>query len=123
MSHYRHPELGSGNVYTPHEVPVYHFGNIPLPTKKKKKKKKKKRKKEKPVPTHVIEHDPVAHPSHYTKGKIEVIDFIEHMDFSRGSIVKYVARAGHKPGGSELEDLKKAQWLLDREIERIVNGA
>lgn len=116
MSHYWHPELGSGNVYTPHDVPVYHFGNIPLPTKKKK---KKKRKKEKPVPVHVVEHDPVDHPSHYNKGKVEVIDFIEDMSFSRGSIVKYVSRAGHKPGGSELEDLKKALWLLEREIERV----
>jgi len=63
-------------------------------------------------------HDPVNHPSHYTFGKIEVIDAIEGLalegDFLLGNVLKYVARAKHK--GAELEDLKKARWYLERKI-------
>lgn len=48
-----------------------------------------------------------------------VIKFIElfKLNFARGSIIKYVARAGHKD--DELVDLQKAKYYLDREIERI----
>ena len=68
--------------------------------------------------------DKVNHPSHYTYGKIEVIDFIEdkELNFNLGNVVKYVARAGHKKSSGKsmdakaLEDLKKAQWYLNREI-------
>lgn len=61
-------------------------------------------------------HDPVNHPSHYTTGGIETIDFIEAkgLGFCLGNVVKYVARAGKKD--DKLEDLKKARWYLDREI-------
>lgn len=60
--------------------------------------------------------DPVNHPSHYTTGKIEVIDFIEDqkLDFHLGSVVQYIARCAHK--GDELGDLKKANWYLERAI-------
>jgi len=63
-------------------------------------------------------HDPVNHPQHYTLGGIEVIEAIEAwaLGFHLGNVVKYVARAAHK--GSYLEDLQKARWYLDREIER-----
>lgn len=62
----------------------------------------------------------VNHPSHYNKGKIEVIDFIEDqgLSFHLGNVVKYVARAGSK--GDKLEDLKKAQWYLDRYINEVM---
>jgi uncharacterized protein DUF3310 len=62
-------------------------------------------------------HDPVNHPSHYTFGKIEVIEAIEdwQLNFHLGNAVKYIARAGKK--GDRLEDLKKAAWYLQREIE------
>lgn len=68
--------------------------------------------------------DIVNHPPHYTLGKIEVIDFIEdkELNFNLGNVVKYVARAGHKKSSGKsldakaLEDLKKAQWYLNREI-------
>lgn len=63
--------------------------------------------------------DPVNQPSHYTRFPVEVIDITEHLNFNRGSIVKYVARAGHKDPAKELEDLKKARWYLSREISRI----
>lgn len=65
--------------------------------------------------------DTVNHPSHYNDGKIEVIDFIEdkHLNFSRGNAVKYIARAGKKNPEKELEDLQKAAWYINREIERL----
>ena len=45
-----------------------------------------------------MKNDSVNHPSHYTDGKIEVIDFIEDkcLNFHRGNAVKYIARAGKK---------------------------
>lgn len=63
--------------------------------------------------------DNVNHPDHYG-GKddpYEVIKVIEAwgLGFRLGNAVKYIARAGKK--GSRLEDLKKARWYLDREIE------
>ena len=66
-------------------------------------------------------NDVVNHPSHYTDGKIEVIDFIEDkvLNFHRGNAVKYIARAGKKDPTKEIEDLKKARWYLDREIDRM----
>jgi hypothetical protein len=60
--------------------------------------------------------DPVNNPAHYTVGGIETIDFIEAKQFgyNLGNVVKYVTRADHK--GNKLEDLRKAQWYLAREI-------
>ena len=65
--------------------------------------------------------DNVNHPSHYTDGKIEVIDFIEqkNLNFHRGNAVKYIARAGKKDPEKEVEDLRKAVWYLNREIKRL----
>lgn len=62
--------------------------------------------------------DNVSHPSHYNVGKIEVIDAIEDwgLNFSLGNAVKYIARADHK--GKPIEDLQKARWYIEREIER-----
>ena len=62
--------------------------------------------------------DAVNHPSHYTRGGIEVHDFITAWDlgFDDGNVIKYVTRAPYK--GKELEDLKKARWYLDKLIER-----
>lgn len=63
--------------------------------------------------------DPVNHPPHYTAhpSGVECIDVTEHMNFNRGNAVKYIWRAGAK--GDELEDLKKARWYIDREIQRM----
>ena len=60
--------------------------------------------------------DVVNHPPHYKVGGIEVIDFIESkgLTYNLGNVVKYVSRADHK--GNKLEDLKKAQWYLNREV-------
>ena len=61
----------------------------------------------------------VNHPPHYTDGKIEVIDFIEDkkLGYHLGNVIKYVVRSGLK--GSEVEDLKKARWYLDRRINKL----
>lgn len=54
--------------------------------------------------------DKVNHPSHYTSGKIEVIDFIEDQkfDYHRGNAIKYICRSGKKDKSKEIEDLEKA---------------
>jgi Protein of unknwon function (DUF3310) len=63
-------------------------------------------------------HDPVAHPKHYTQhpSGIECIQITEHMGFCLGNAVKYIWRADLK--GNSIEDLKKAVWYIEREIER-----
>ena len=60
----------------------------------------------------------VNHPKHYNRG-IEAIEYIESwdMNFNLGNVIKYVTRADHK--GDVVEDLRKAEWYLKREIERI----
>ena len=65
--------------------------------------------------------DAVNRPAHYTDGKIEVIDFIEDkgLNFHRGNAIKYIARAGKKNPAKEVEDLEKACWYINREIERL----
>jgi hypothetical protein len=69
------------------------------------------------------EADPVNHPAHYTAYKgIEVITLTEQMNFNRGNAVKYIARAGLKDPATELEDLKKARWYVEREINRLESG-
>ena len=65
--------------------------------------------------------DKVNHPSYYNTGKIEVINAIDdwRLGFSLGNAVKYIARAGKKDPSKLLEDLKKAAWYINHEIERI----
>ena len=65
--------------------------------------------------------DMVNHPSHYTDGSIEVIDFIEdkRLNYHRGNAVKYICRAGKKDPEKEVEDLQKAVWYINREIQRL----
>jgi len=60
----------------------------------------------------------VDHPKHYNTGKFEVIDVLEDwkLDFHLGNVVKYVSRAGRKTDDTELQDLKKALWYLQRKI-------
>jgi hypothetical protein len=65
--------------------------------------------------------DSVNRPKHYAGTKIEVIDFIEdkELGFHLGNAVKYIARAGRKDPTKTLEDLKKAQWYLNRHIDNL----
>jgi hypothetical protein len=70
------------------------------------------------------EPDPVNHPKHYTFGYFEVIEVLQDW-FPTNPLLwqvgKYIARAHHK--GNTLQDLRKAQFYLDREIERLEDKA
>lgn len=69
-------------------------------------------------------NDVVNHPSHYTDGNIEVIDFIEDkgLGFCLGNAVKYISRAGKKYPDKEIEDLEKAIWYIKRRIKELKSG-
>lgn len=60
----------------------------------------------------------VDHPLHYNlhPSGVECIAIVEHMSFNRGNAIKYIWRADLKNG---VEDLKKAEWYIKREIQRI----
>lgn len=60
----------------------------------------------------------VDHPEHYAShpSGAECIEIAEWFSFNLGNVIKYVWRAGKK--GDRIEDLKKARWYLEREIER-----
>lgn len=61
----------------------------------------------------------VNHPKHYggKEDPFEAIKVIEawELNFNLGNCVKYIRRAGAK--GDLIEDLEKARWYLDREIQ------
>ena len=67
--------------------------------------------------------DGVNHPAHYggENNPYEAIKVIEawNLDFHLGNTVKYISRAGIKPGESQLKDLKKALWYLERKIKNL----
>ena len=61
--------------------------------------------------------DKVNHPKHYTQhpSGVECIQITEHMNFLLGNAMKYIWRADLKNG---VEDLQKAMWYINREIEK-----
>lgn len=63
-------------------------------------------------------------PKHYREhpSGVECIDITEHYNFNIGTAIKHLWRAGLKPNEPTLDDLKKAQWYVTREIERVKNG-
>lgn len=70
----------------------------------------------------------VNHPPHYNQlpaccdkcgDVIECIEVVEQMNFNLGNAVKYIWRAGAK--GDKVQDLQKAAWYIQREIERVNN--
>ncbi|OAV16568.1 DUF3310 domain-containing protein [Moraxella catarrhalis] len=65
--------------------------------------------------------DPVNHPSHYTSDPsgIECIQITRHRNFNIGNAIKYLWRAGLKDGNSDIQDLQKAVWYIQDEIERL----
>lgn len=72
------------------------------------------------------EFDPVNHPKHYNSGSakcaecghsIQCIELCRTLNFNLGNVVKYVWRAEHKNG---IQDLQKAQWYLNDEINRLL---
>lgn len=58
-----------------------------------------------------------AHYKHYQG--LEIIQLTEQMNFNRGNAVKYISRAGLKNPETEVEDLEKALWYIQREIKRV----
>ena len=68
-----------------------------------------------------IEHtknDNIEHAKHYTShpSGIECIEVTRHMGFNLGNAIKYIWRAGLK--NDAIEDLNKAVWYLQDEIEK-----
>lgn len=77
-----------------------------------------------PVPSiHESEgSDPVNNPEHYKTEGLEAIDVVEAFfadNYLRGNVFKYIARAGKKDPNKKVEDLQKAAWYLNREIEAL----
>ena len=65
-----------------------------------------------------VQPDPVEHPVHYTNhpSGIECIQITEHMGFNLGNAFKYIWRCDLKQDA--VEDLRKAAWYLNRELEK-----
>lgn len=70
----------------------------------------------------ISEEEKVDHPKHYNLNPsgVECIDVVEHYNFNIGNAMKYLWRAGLK--GSQMEDLEKARWYVEREIQRVKKG-
>ena len=58
-------------------------------------------------------------PRHYTRGSIEVWDFIrdQELNYHLGNAVKYICRAGFKSTETKTQDLKKAIHYLENELQ------
>lgn len=67
----------------------------------------------------VENEDLVNHPKHYTThpSGVECIQITEHMNFCMGNAIKYIWRADLK-NEDPIQDLKKAIWYIQREIDR-----
>ena len=64
-------------------------------------------------------HDPVKHPDHYTShpSGVECLEVTRHMSFNTGNAIKYIWR--HREKGKPIEDLQKAIFYLEDEVERL----
>jgi hypothetical protein len=72
----------------------------------------------------MTEKEMVNHPEHYSFGDENIYEVIKVIDawqlnFCLGNAVKYISRAGKKSKEKELEDLKKAIWYIQHEIEKL----
>lgn len=71
----------------------------------------------------MADHEKVNHPAHYggANNPYEVIKVIEAwgLNFNLGTAIRYIGRHGKKPGEDVLDDLKKARWYIDREIQNL----
>ena len=72
---------------------------------------------------YVTRADAVNHPRHYNQhpSGVECVDIVEEFNFNLGNVVKYVWRAGLKCP-DPLTNLMKAEFYLNREIQRIKKG-
>ena len=70
-----------------------------------------------------VNQEAIDHPAHYggADNPYEAIKIIEalRLDFCLGNTLKYIARAGKKDASTEMEDLLKAAWYLNRRIEQL----
>ena len=75
------------------------------------------------VASSAVHTDPVHHPAHYKAGAsgVECITVTRHMNFNLGNAMKYVWRCNDKH--NTIEDLQKAIWYLNDEIERLKNAS
>lgn len=69
-----------------------------------------------------MKHDAVNHPRHYVAhpSGVECIDITKHMNFCLGNAIKYIWRAGLKGENKSVEDLRKAVFYINKEIETLV---
>ena len=67
--------------------------------------------------------DAVNHPPHYNShpSGVECVDVAEHYGFNIGNAIKCLWRAGLK-SKDPVEDLRKAAWYVNREIERLTKA-
>lgn len=67
-------------------------------------------------------NEAINHPQHYggADNTYEAIKVIEAWDlgFCLGNTIKYISRAGKKDKAKRLEDLNKALWYLQREVDK-----
>lgn len=65
----------------------------------------------------------VNHPRHYNDhpSGVECITIVEEFNFNLGNAIKYIWRAGLKPGADAQQDLAKALWYIQREMQRLGN--
>lgn len=70
------------------------------------------------------QYEQVDHPRHYNShpAGVEAIDVIEHFPHNVGAAMKYLWRAGLKPGTDAITDIRKAAWYCEREIARLSKG-
>ena len=68
-----------------------------------------------------MEKDNVNRPPHYIShpSGVECIQITEHMGFNLGNAIKYIWRADLK--ADAIEDLRKAAWYINREIQKRSN--
>lgn len=68
----------------------------------------------------------INHPKYYGGGDnpYEAIKVIEawELGFNLGNALKYISRAGKKDADTTIQDLEKARWYLDREIQKLKQG-
>lgn len=65
--------------------------------------------------------DLVNSPSHYNSDPsgVQCIEITRHRNNNIGNVIKYVWRNGLKDGNSNIQDLEKAAWYLNDEIQRL----
>lgn len=68
-----------------------------------------------------IENNQVNHPKHYNShpSGIECIEIARHFNFNIGNAIKYLWRQGLKDGSSSIQELEKAKWYIQDEIEKL----